>query len=392
VWRRWYSDGYIWPVSLKSWLGLDRATERRSASFQDVWGKGYDPDSILGTGSAGSLSLIPLFAAHRTIIDLFCSTPMQVFRNSSTGDAKRIATPKMLTPVFGLPYTDKSQIVGSMLYDGNAFGLVTTVGVVWLDPDRVAVQDDDCHKLPVWMLDGRVMQPGEILHIPWIVPVGKVRGLSPIKAFRKSFETGDAAQTMARDWFKNGAIPAAHLQAAGNLDPESASVAKTRYKSAVSGRDVFVSGDDWTLKTIGLPADEARFIETLKLNATQIAAIYGLPPEEIGGERGSSLTYSTLESDEMRINSRVLRPWTTRVEEALTTLLPPSEYVKFNLDARVRTDLMTRMQAHEIAMRIGLETLDEGRKLEERPVLTNKQKSEWQAMYGIGGNSGSGAK
>lgn len=370
-------------MGIRSWLGLGDP-ERRSVGFQDIFVSGRDVDEILGNGPAGCLSLIPLFAAHRTIIDLVGSTPLQAFRRDSSGNSSRIPLPSVLKPIWGFEFAQKASIVGSMLYDGNAFGLVTTAGNVWLDPGRVAPEYDDAHIRPVWLLDGRRMLPGEIIHIPWVVPAGKVRGLSPVKAFRVSMEMGSSAQVMARDWYDNGAIPAAHLQAAGNLDPESANTAKVRYKAAVSGRDVFVSGDDWTLKTIGLPADEARFIETLKLSATQIASIYGLPPEEIGGERGSSLTYSTLESDEMRINSRVLRPWTTRIEEALNSIMGPNEYVRFNLDARVRADLMTRMSAHEIGLRTGIETIGEGRALEDRPPLTESQKNEWLTYIGKG--------
>jgi HK97 family phage portal protein len=211
---------------------------------------------------------------------------------------------------------------------------------------------------------------------------GKRWGVSPLKAFKTTFETGQSAQTTARDWFANGAIPSAHLKnEARTVDSEVADVVKRRYKAAVKGRDVLVTGNDWSLDVIGVPADEARFIETLKLTATQVASIYGIPPEMIGGETGSSLTYSTVELNSINFVTYTLRPWLVRIEESLSALLPQPQYVKFNVDALIRADTKSRMEAHEIALRIGLETQDEGRAIEDKPPLTEAEKAEWLNTY-----------
>ena len=70
-----------------------------------------------------------------------------------------------------------------------------------------------------------------------------------------------------------------------------------------------------------------------------------------------------------------------RVEQALSAQMPRGTYAKFNADAMIRTDLLTRYQAHEIALRTGLETLDEGRLLEDKAPLTDAEKSAWLAAY-----------
>jgi hypothetical protein len=40
------------------------------------------------------------------------------------------------------------------------------------------------------------------------------------------------------------------------------------------------------------------------------------------------------------------------------------------------------MQAHEIALRIGLETQDEGRAIEDRPPLTEAERQQWLDAFG----------
>ena len=76
------------------------------------------------------------------------------------------------------------------------------------------------------------------------------------------------------------------------------------------------------------------------------------------------------------------------------TMGPPKEVVastpcatirfigEIAFDWPLRRDVVTRMQAHDIALKNGLETNDEGRALEERPPLTSEQINQWQNLYG----------
>lgn len=364
--------------------------EQRSVSYQNLYGTGGDVD-LFPTATTGALSLVPLFAAHRTIIDAVSTTPLHAYEEQADGTTRRMAVqPLLLTePPHGLMTAWKAAAVASLLADGNAFGLplaFDSMGYVeqllWVDPARVTI-DDSKPGGPVYYYDGARLERGEIVHIPWIVPPGKVRALSPLKAFRVAFEMTAAAQSMGRDWFVNGAIPSGHLKSTGELDPPEADRAKRRFKAAVRGRDVFVSGDDWTYEPLAVPADEARFVETLNLSAQQIASIYGLRPEDIGGQStGPALEYKNLESDMRRESGRVVAPWAVRIEEALSSIRPPREFSRFDLDARVRADLKTRMEAHEIALRTGVELIDEARRAENRPPLTPEQQAQWNDMFG----------
>lgn len=353
-----------------------RRVESRATTFQNYWGAGADQRY-----AGDPLSLVPLFAAQRIIIDAVSSTPLHAYRERDGITEKVPRQPPLLTtPVWGTPATWKAQAVASLLADGNAFGLVTSRGtdgwptsLVWLDPRHVTIEDDN--GLPAYLLDQRPIDSADIVHIPWIVPPGSWRGLNPISAFRSTLETGQHAQLTARDWFANGAIPSGHMKNTQlQLDPAQTEELKARFKASVANREVLLTGNDWDYSTIGIPADQIQFIETLKLSATQIAVIYGVPPEEIGGETGSSLTYKTLEQTELRFNSRVVQPWAVRIEQALSTLMPRPVFARFNLDATVRSDSITRAQVHEINLRTGIETLDEGRALENRRPLTAAEK------------------
>lgn len=359
----------------------------RAISYQGLWASGGSVD-LLGNSVEGALRLVPLFAAHRLLIDQFASTPLHAYTTGADGTRERLRVqPRMSSEPSPtrMAYSWKAQCIASLLSTGNAYGYkvepqTNNATCEWLDPAMVSV--DESGPLPIYTYMGRELDRSEVLHIAWITQPGKWKGLSPLAAFKVAFETGQAAQTSARDWFVNGAIPSGHLKnTAKTLNETEATELRKRYKSAVSGRDVLVTGADWQYTTIGIPADQARFIEMIRLTATQVAAIYGVPAERIGGDTGKSLTYSTLEQDQLMFLSNSLRPWYANVEEALSTLMPANTYVRFNADVHVRTDITTRMQAYEVAQRAGVLTNDEARALEDRPPLTTAQKDLWMSLW-----------
>ncbi len=372
-------------------LIFGRPAETRDVSYSSLWSTGGDVSTLNVSTIDQAMRLVPVYAAWRLIADQAASLPMRAYRRASDGSKQMLPSQPMLVTapsLYGTSFDWKQRAFMSLLSRGNAVGLVTSrdgngtpTVIEWLNPDKCDVDQTNLARLR-WFYNGALLPTSDVVHIPALAQPGTVWGVSPLKAFKTTFETGLSAQNTARDWFANGAIPSAHLKnEARTVDAEQADIAKRRYRESVRGRDVLVTGNDWSLTPMGVPADEARFIETLKLTATQVASIYGIPPEMIGGETGSSLTYSTVEQNSLNFVTYALRPWLVRLEEALSALLPQPQYVKFNIDALIRADLKTRMEAHEIATRIGLETNDEGRAIEDRPPLTDAERQQWIDNY-----------
>jgi len=356
--------------------------ESRALSFGDVFAAGGD---VRGYGDiAAHSSLVPLFAAHREIIDAVAGVPLRGYRRAADGTLVEMADdPSIIRPVVGTRYTWVQQCVASLLSDGNAYGLPTGVSsggwpdrVMWTDPADWSI--DDTELTPRYYYRGRSFAPTEIIHIPWIQRPGRWEGISPLRAFRDAWQAGESAQTVAKNWFGGGAIPSGHLKnIAQTLDAASSSAAKSLFRAAVRGRDVLVTGKDWTYDPIGVPADEQRFVEQMKLTASQVAAIYGLPPEDVGGEAANSLTYATVEGNERRRAQRVSAPWCARIEQALTAQTPRPVVIKFDLDATVRATFAERVGAYSAALDSGQLVLSEVREREDMSPLTPEQWAEW---------------
>lgn len=362
--------------------------EVRSIDRMALWGQGASPDGVSSVPSA--LRLIPLYAATSGIADDISVTPWHAYADSGSGWGERLPVqPRLLTDPAGdglglIPWLNQG-LMSALLW-GFAFGLPVAQGpggptaVRWVNPSRVDI--DETGPTAIFRIDG--VRIDEYLYVPGAVLPGSIRGLSPVSMFRLQLGKSLKAQQYAADLFDRGIMPAGVLKnTARVLARGQADAVKTQFvDSTGGGRAPFVTGSDWSWTPLAVPDDDAQFLETIKAGATEIAAIYRVTAEDVGGVTGAPMTYSTLEMNQQNRNRRALLPWVRRFEAVLTAALPPGQYVKANMDALVRPDLAARMQAHDIALRIGMETQDEGRALEDKPPLTPEQVQQWQNLYG----------
>lgn len=344
------------------------------------------PRPSVAAGVEGSLALVPVFACTRLIAEAIASLPLQSFRKTVDG-REPIPLPKVLaTPsAYGTRMEWVQRALMSLLLRGNAYGLKTgydpaTTGygaIEWLNPDKVKLLADQ----RTWTYDGREVPNDQLLHIPGLVLPGHRLGISPLKSCRLAVEAGLSAQQFTRDWYENRAVPGVTFKNTEKvLKPEEATTVKERMIDTIRSGEPFVTGSDWELDVLKLSADDAGFVQAAKLTATQVATIYGVPPEMVGGETGASLTYSTTEQQQIQFLTHTLRPWVTRLEAAFSDLLPSPRYVRFNVDALIRVDTKTRWEIHEIGRDIGATNIDEIRALEEMPPLPDGKGQDYTAL------------
>jgi HK97 family phage portal protein len=328
-----------------------------------------------------ALSLAPVFAATRIIAGTVSTLPLKAYRrlgderqpmNSLPQLFDQLATAGQLVPWL-------HRCATSLVIRGNAFGLTTArdgfgfpTRIDWMNPSDVRVDDSVPSIRPRWFWRNREVPAEDVVHIPWFTVPGQTLGLSPIGAFASTINTGLYAQAYGSDWFEGGGFPPGSFQNTEQpvINQRDAEEIKARLVSAIRSRQPIVYGKDWQYNPITVPPNEAQFIETMRLSATQIANIYGLPPEDIGGQRGNSLTYTTVELNQLE---RVLavREWLVVLEHAFAALLPDRQYVRFTADAIVRADARSRWAVYATALDKGVMNRDEVRALEDLPPLPN---------------------
>lgn len=324
-----------------------------------------------------ALALVPMFAAIRLLADSVSSLPVDAYRKA--GDTRiPVTAPSLIRqPSASGSLVDwLYRLVFSLAAWGNAYGLITErdefgfpTMIEWLDPASVHV-DESNRVRPRYYYLGREVAYEDIVHIGWVLAPGRLVALSPMAVLASTIKTGNGAQDYGASWFASGGVPPGTFQNTDKtLTQDEANTTSKRLVAAIKTGKPLVYGKDWKYEPIAIPPDQAQFVATMRMTANQVAAVYGIPPTMIGGEPGGSMTYANVEAASLDFITHTLRPWLVKIETALSALLPNAVYIKFNADALVRVDTITRHQVYEIDRRIGLRSLNEIRALEdEQPI------------------------
>ena len=246
--------------------------------------------------------------------------------------------------------------------------------------------DESIPLQPKYFLLGQEVQlvkhGGSLLHIPEFVQPGRVKGISPIQQFMDLFDGAAAAAQYGRTWFKNASIPPAILSTkADRVGADVLREARDDFVAAAkTGLPVALPGE-WNWTRISVTPAEAQFLETIKANATTIASIFRVPAEDIGGEAGSSRTYSNREMDQELLNVRTMQPLGTRFGDGVAPLLPTGQKVTVDFDGLAQPGVLESARADSEQLKNGSLTLAELRRSRGRRPLTAQEIAEWQEWY-----------
>lgn len=203
------------------------------------------------------------------------------------------------------------------------------------------------------------LAPGEVFYVNGLGYDG-LRGYSVVELAANSIGLGLATEHYGAKVFSNGAAPAGVLSHPDNLSPEARKRMADDWDNIHRGIDrahrvaILEEGVQW--QAVGLPNDANQFLETRKLQVTDMARWLRLPPHKIGDL--DRATFSNIEEQQLDYVSSALAAWLTRWEQAvLTQLLLPSEratyFPEHLVDALLRGNTMARYQAYAVGRQWG---------------------------------------
>lgn len=349
----------------------------------DVGGPTHPTRAFYGTDHA--LTLVPVYACVRLISEYIASLPIKLYlKDQHSGKAARYHGPSM----FDDPAPDTNQMdwiyecLTSLLLHGNAWGYVLSRDgygypqqIQWMPPDYVQVVDEE--NRPYNPLRSRVYYYGrevtrdERVHIKAFSLPGRTEAISPLRAFALTIANGLEASRYGTDWFKAGGFPPGTFKNNEiEIDASQSAEIRALLTNSIRQRQPLVYGRDWDYHPLTVPPSEAQFIEAMQMNATQIAAIYGIPPDRVGGKRGDSLTYNTVEQGALQI-IEALRPWLARLESSFSKYLPQNRFCRFDAEDLLKTDLATKATIYRVWRDIGYMNVDDMREIDDRAPLPN---------------------
>jgi HK97 family phage portal protein len=337
-----------------------------------------------------ALGLPALYSGARLLSDSVASLPLKIYTHpTGSGRAVRYYGPSIFDQpsITGTIFDWLFMAVSSLVLQGNAWGYVTgrdgygyPTGIEWIPPEDVTCVDDETQpfnplRTRIYAY-GRPMSRDELFHIRAFSLPGRTEGISVLRAFALTILSGLEAQRYGTDWYASGGFPPGTFQNQEiEISDEQAAEIRSMLVSTMRARQPLVYGRDWDYKPVVVPPSEAQFIDAMRMNATMVAAVLGLPPDRIGGTKGDSLTYSTVEQSTLQV-IEALRPWLVRLETAFFGLLPQNRYVRFNSDALLKTDLKTRTEIYDTQRKMGMRNIDEIRDQEDMEPLPGGQGNE----------------
>lgn len=331
------------------------------------------------TESAMRLSAV--WACVRLLAGVGSTLPLDTYRvvGDVSTEVRRPALFDQPSPGVSLS-TWLYQVWSSLLTDGNAYGIATSFGansypssVELLAPSMVQWRPDP-DKGWVAVVDDRPVERwpnGPLWHVPLFTMPGAPFGLSPVQNAKQAISAGIAAESFGSQFFTAGGTPNAILYSESELSQEQAQGIKYAFTQATAmNREPAVMGAGLRYERIQVSPEEAQFLDTQRFTVEQIARIYGVFPEMIGGATsGSSVTYANREQRAADWLTFGLMPYLIPIEESLSSLVPRPQRVRFNTDALLRSDTKTRYESHAIGLASGFLTVDEVRHLEDLAPL-----------------------
>lgn len=347
-----------------------------------------------GTVTASGVSVTPesslrstaVFACVRVIAETLASLPLITYQRLPRG--KERAPDFYLYPLLHdapnpemTSFTFRETLTGHVALWGNGYaemeidGAGRVVGLWPLLPNQTRLERNKNGKL-VYVTyvpgSGEKGLPAErVMHVRGIGLNG-LTGLSVIGLARQAVGLALATEEFGARFFGNGAQPGVVLKHPGKLDDATHDRLKTSWEEAHSGLSnshrTAILEEGMGIEKIGIPNDDAQFLETRKFQVRDLARLFRIPPHLIGDLEQA--TFSNIEQQSLEFVIYSMLPWISRWEQEIARSVYLEQdrdryFSKFLLTGLLRGDTAARYEAYTKAINTGWLTRNEARELED---------------------------
>ena len=284
--------------------------------------------------------------------------------------------PEMSSMIF------RELIVSHLLAWGNFYGQLIwdeagIVREIWpLRPDRMTVERVEGVKIYNYRGSNnkpRTFLADEILHIAGWGFDGLV-GYSRIAMARNAIGLAISAEKFGSKLFANDARPGVVYQHPTQLSDIAYDHLNKSFDANKGADNAWlpkILEEGMTIKEIGIPPEDAQFLQTRQFQLAEINRILGpVPPHMIGDVQKSTSWGTGIDSQEQGYVNHTLRPLAVRIEQALNSQLllqadrEQGYFYEHLFDGLLRGDIATRYEAYVKAINNGVMSRNEVRERE----------------------------
>ncbi|AZF90291.1 MAG: portal protein [Phage 5P_3] len=358
----------------------------------DLWAGSTTSNTGAIVSPSTALTYSAVFACVRILAESIASLPLILYERLERGK-QRADSHRLYGLLHDAPNPEMTRaefweaMVGHNATWGNAYAEIEydsggrVIGLWPLRPDYMTVSrvsgvlwydytvNSQTYRLPAY----------RVLHLRGLGGEG-IMGYSPIYMAREAIGLGLATEKYGATFFGNDARPGGILRHPGQLKPATAEKLRTSWNAAHSGLDyahrvaVLEEGIEW--QAIGLPNEDAQFLETRKFQVTEIARWFRIPPHMLADL--DRATFSNIEHQSLEFVIHTLRPWLVRIEQRLNlSLLSEVDrkryFCEHLVDGLLRGDIASRYAAYATGRQNGWLSADDIRELENMNPLPDGQ-------------------
>lgn len=384
-----------------------RAVESLLAGPMSATGRTVSPES--------ALSSVIVFACVRLIAESVGMLPLVLYRRLQPRGKARAVEHPLFRILHDLPNPEMTalelgeNLAGHLALWGNAYCEIEydQAGrrrALWpLRPDRVQVylSTENERVYLVTLPNGEQVQleRWRIWHVrgwgtdAWI-------GKSPIALAREAVGLSLAVEEYGARFFSNDGRPGGVLRHPGKLTPAGAERLKLSWESAHAGLSnahrvaVLEEGIEW--QALGIPPEDAQFLETRKFQDTQICSLYRVPPHMVGLVDRSTSWGTGIEQQGIGYVSFTLMPYLLRMTQSIyrdlfTARERDELFAEYLTAALERGDIGARYAAYNVGRNGGWLSVDDIRDMENlNPVPGGDGYLQPLNMVALGSEAGNG--
>ena len=342
-----------------------------------------------------------VYACVRILAETIASLPLHTYMNTETGKEKArehpmyhllsdSPNPEMTSFVF------RETLMGHLLLWGNSYSQIIrdghgkVVALYPLLPDKMKVERSENGEIYyIYNSEGKdyLLRNTEVLHIPGLGFDGLI-GYSPIAMAKNAIGMAIATEEYGAKFFANGANPGGVLEHPGIVkDPQRIRDSwNSVYQGTSNAHRVAVLEEGMKFSPIGIPPEQAQFLETRKYQTEEICRIFRVPPHLVGDlERA---TFSNIEHQSISFVVHTIRPWLVRIEQSINKSLFTDEekkeyFVSFVVEGLLRGDYESRMRGYSIGIQNGFMSPNDIRRLENLNPIPSEEGGN---TYMVNGN------
>jgi HK97 family phage portal protein len=330
-----------------------------------------------------ALNIAAVHSAVSLIADTISSLPVDVyFRDDGNRRPFRpkpmwVGQPDVNFPGHSVFY---SGLLVSLLVDGSAFIRVYSsrangevVNLEVLNPATVEVKRNGQGRL-MFVVQGedKPLTSEQVLYIPDLLRPGTIRGISRVHALRENLSLHAALEAYASTFFGQGSTLHGVIQVPNAITKEQAESLRDSFDNAhrgwrKSGRTGVLSGGA-EFKATQIDPEKSQALEARRMAVEDVARIWRIPSHMLN--LPGTNTYASVEQNMLGFVSHTLRPYVTKIEDAMSTLMSrypggAEAFIKFNMNGLVRGDIQSRYSAYSTGLQSGFLAINDIRRLED---------------------------